>query len=348
MTRKFTAKGTTSLTVKAADGSRPASPQTLLDGLMGSLSFDPLEFSRQDAKKQTNTLKELVGLDTSEIDAEIAGAENNRLETGREFRRLEGALQIMPQKYEGIPGNEASATALADELDTASDLAAKKAELERDMADLKATALADAAHIKIAEEVIKQQQEIINSRTAAGKACKQDFLEKKAAAEAIEVPDTQAIRNRMITIEDDNKKIRANAARAEADSALGNADHAHISATHRIGVLRDKRRKAIEALKFPVDGLSLDETGVQFGGIPFEQASSSEQLRVSVAMGLSQHPTLKLLLIRDGSLLDEANLTLIGDMAEKAGAQVLVERVGTDAHTSVVIEDGMVLDTEAA
>ena len=51
-------------------------------------------------------------------------------------------------------------------------------------------------------------------------------------------------------------------------------------------------------------------------------------------------PKLKVLLIKDGSLLDEDNLKLISEMAEEADAQLWIERVGIDSNTTVIMEDG--------
>lgn len=105
---------------------------------------------------------------------------------------------------------------------------------------------------------------------------------------------------------------------------------------------RDAREEAIRKAKFPVEGLGLGAIGVTLGGIPFEQCSSAEQLRVSVAIGIALNPKLKVLLCRDASVLDEDSLKLVADMAAKAGAQVWVERVETDGAVSVIIEDGHV------
>jgi hypothetical protein len=57
-------------------------------------------------------------------------------------------------------------------------------------------------------------------------------------------------------------------------------------------------------------------------------------------MGLAANPTLRLILIRDGSLLDKHNLQMVGEMADAADAQVWLERVGEGEECSVVIEDG--------
>jgi hypothetical protein len=98
----------------------------------------------------------------------------------------------------------------------------------------------------------------------------------------------------------------------------------------------------------PVTGLGLSEDGVTLNGLPLDQASAAEQLRVSVAIGIAMNPRLRVLLLRDASLLDRDSLALLADMAKAAGAQVWLERVEDDSATAVVIEDGMVKEAAGA
>ena len=53
----------TALTVKSADGAKYPSPQSVLDALVGRLSFYPLEFTRLSARDQVAALLDLVDLD---------------------------------------------------------------------------------------------------------------------------------------------------------------------------------------------------------------------------------------------------------------------------------------------
>ena len=73
---------------------------------------------------------------------------------------------------------------------------------------------------------------------------------------------------------------------------------------------------------------------------------SCERLKVSVAMGLAMNPELKILLIRDGSLLDAKSKATIAAMAAEAGGQLWVECVSKDAECQIIIEDGMVMADE--
>jgi hypothetical protein len=72
VTRTFKRKDdgdmTTSLRVESADGVKKASPQTLLDSMIGALAFDPLEFERMDVRRQFDALRAFVpGVDFDEI-----------------------------------------------------------------------------------------------------------------------------------------------------------------------------------------------------------------------------------------------------------------------------------------
>ena len=102
---------------------------------------------------------------------------------------------------------------------------------------------------------------------------------------------------------------------------------------------------AIENAALPVAGLTFaDDVGVKFGGVPFSQLSGAERLKVSLAMGIALNPSLRVLLIRDGSLLDEDNLKVVAEMAERHDMQVWIERVGKGEECSVVLEDGCVVE----
>lgn len=341
VTRRFGLKGTTSLVIEAADGTKPASPQTLLDGLLGALSFDPLAFSRMDQKRQTDTLRQLVGLDTTEIDRRIAAAETARTDAGRDVKRLEGAL-AQAVHHPDAPAAEVSVSALGEELSAATETINRVEKMDSQAEDLETDAVSWSSR---AEEIDRKIDELLAEKkrlTEGAASAREQAARIRAEMEKVALPDVAAIRARLNAADSLNRKFRDNAARKKTADELATARRSHEEATRRLEALRDGRRKAIESAPFPIEGLAMDETGVVYKGLPFSQASQAEQLRVSVAMGLAMNPKLRLLLIRDGSLLDESNLALVSEMAEAAGAQILMERVGRDSHTSVVIEDGMV------
>ena len=58
----------------------------------------------------------------------------------------------------------------------------------------------------------------------------------------------------------------------------------------------------------PVEGLGFGAGIVTFNGLPFDQASTAEQLRVSVAIAMAANPKLRVLRIKHGNDLDADNL----------------------------------------
>jgi hypothetical protein len=129
--------------------------------------------------------------------------------------------------------------------------------------------------------------------------------------------------------------------------AWSDARDASERLTNEMEALRVKRRELLAAVKFPVEGLAVTESGgVTFDGVPFVQASQAQQIRASVGIGLASNPELKVLLIREGALLGRDSLKMVGEMAAEHGAQIWVERVGDGDASAVIIEDGHVRGVE--
>ena len=70
--------------------------------------------------------------------------------------------------------------------------------------------------------------------------------------------------------------------------------------------------------------------------------AAAEQLRVSVALAMAANPTLRVLRILDGSLLDSDSLEIIATLAAENDYQVWIEIVDESGAVGFVIEDGAV------
>jgi hypothetical protein len=77
-------------------------------------------------------------------------------------------------------------------------------------------------------------------------------------------------------------------------------------------------------------------------GHPFVQASDAEQLRASIAIAISMNPQIRVIRVRDGSLLDEDSIKLVAELAEANDCQVWLERVDSSGKIGFVLEDGHV------
>lgn len=326
------------LRVEAKDGSKISSPQKLFDSMVGALSFDPLAFSRLDRREQARVLRELVGLDFSAELAEIERLRAERRDTGRDVKRLRGAVDSLPLIDDDAPDDEVSISDLMAELDAARAVNAKNAELRRSHK----AAVDEVAIIKddLAEAVARVadiKAELANAERDAEKS--------EAATVGLADVDTDEIQQRIRSNESINAKVRAKRKLAEFTTELAETESLQAQQTSRIAALEGKISEDIASAKYPIGGLSVSDDGVMFDGIPFEQASQAQQLRVSVAIGFALNPDLKVLLIRDGSVLDSDGLRLLTELAEREGGQVWIERVSeTGEGCTVVIEDGSVAE----
>ncbi len=352
ITRRFSGRSS-SLEIKSADGSTCASPQALLDRLIGPISFDPLAFARMAPRDQAETLRRLVGVDTSALEAERARAYDERTQHTRELARLQGALARLPAPVADTPAEEISITALASDIQESQSVIAAHTAQRGALAQAErreAAALDDVSRAAAKIDRIQRDLEVARAEHIAAT----EKMDEASAARgrlakdvaALVDPDLAPIRAKLAGAEGINRAVRARAEREKLSSELAAEKSTADKLTRQLESCDERKAAVIAGAKYPIDGLTVDDRGVLYGGIPFAQCSHAEQLRVSVAIGLALNPELKVLLVRDGSLLDADGLAAIGEMSEKAGAQVWVERVGTGKECSVVIDDGHVVEEE--
>lgn len=351
--RTFTESGGGQLTVENGEGARYQSPQAMLDRLVGRLSFDPLEFARMKPAEQSETLRELVELDTSDVDAAIAGKFDERTAVNRTVRNLEGQLEGLAE-HEGVGTEEVSIVDLVAERDRRVDHNSELAVLQQAHGDELGLCEQKGREIGELEDLIARLRSELNAAENSLEGTRADGREQEAVAtrqraaiDAFVLEDLTEITAQIEGAEGRNAMARENARRAEVVQEFKGSKQTAGTLTAQLLDLKAKRAAAIEATEFPVDGLGFGEDGVTFGEIPFAQASSSEQLRVSVAIGLAMNPRLRVLLVRDGSLLDDDSMRLLAEMAVEHDAQVWLEVVREDEGVNVVIEDGMVRGAEA-
>lgn len=340
------------LTVTNADGTaRYNSPQAVLDKLLGRLTFDPLQFARDDPKKQHETLRKLVGIDVTPIEEKRRTAFAERASLKRSADVKAAQILAMP-KHEDVPAEEIPLTEISNEMLRAEELRTQAEEAERAVLQTENELTRVGADIQRSEDIIKQlQKEIAENEmlleTRRAKA-REKLAEKEAREEVARsarsvVPDTTVIRQRLSDIEVTNLRVRANMRHAAEEAALGELLAQVEARDADVRQAVEDKHAALAAARFPVEGLGLSDDGVTFNGLPFTQAGSAEQVRVSVAIGVALNPTLKVLLIRNGNLLDSESLRTVAAQANEADMQVWMEWVSeTKDGVAVMLIDGEV------
>jgi hypothetical protein len=369
--RTVTEGGTRSLEITNKDGMSPKSPQAWLDSKLSEFTCDPLAVLRMKPKDQAAELRRIVGVDTTDLDAERAEVYSQRTADGRQLKSLQGALAQMDAPADDCPTEVVSAGLLAGKLEEARELErqrnnaieqsqhhAREAEdvdrraahaivsadgkaalLKEQIADLKAILAEKEAAITetrklAAHDAAEYKREKVAQEEAA--------IRFRTEAEAITIPDTNAIRQQLAEVDTINQQVRAAEKYREREAELATAQATVDAHSERIDQIDAERAELLMKADWPIDGLGIDDGSVTFNGVPLDQASQAEQLRVGVGLALAGNPEIKVALVRDGSHLDEESLALLAATVDEAGAQVWVERVGTHDAGAVVIEDGAV------
>jgi energy-coupling factor transporter ATP-binding protein EcfA2 len=330
--RLFTPKGTT-LEVEAADGTPFKSPQSVLDNLLGTLTFDPLAFLRADPKTRIAMLREAVPLDVDvdALDRKRAEIYTERTDVARRLKQFEAEAATLPDP-KGAPTESVSVLELSAELEAAN----------RHNNDQKI--LADA--LVRGDRLVAEAADAVahfESKLAEAKA----ILEmKQNGRKVMPLPgdeiDLAPIRAKIKGAEETNRAYHSAQRARDVRTAIRGITEEVAGLTRQIEDIDEQKRSAMERAKFPVAGLAFGDGDVQYNGFPFSQASGAEQLRVSAALAMAANPKLRVIRIKDGSLLDEKSLAILEQMAVDADYQVWLEMVDTSGKVGIVMEDGHV------
>ena len=335
--RVWTSNEHSYLEVRAGEGGGFSTPQKLLDGLIGELSFDPLEFARSDKKEQRDILmlagkmradweklKSLTGRDWSHygnyidgIDAATNSIFDSRTEINRRVKSLVNQLDAIeiPDEFEDAKPVEMSK--LLDQQKAVDRLRA----LNREIEDTE----------RRIDELIETSKKLHQQRGA---------LQSKG----VDVKNEKAIREKVEKADEINEYARI----AEEKKSLMKDHKENADASERftdiIEKLRQLKTDVVAKSKLPIEDLGFSEDGITFKDLPFEQTSDSEKLKISMAIAMALNPKIRVIRITDGSLLDKDSMRIIEKMAKDKDFQVWVESVSDEpGKVGVFISEGEVV-----
>lgn len=346
-------QGRDTMTVRAPGEAPVSSPQTLLNELYASTAFDPMSFSRMDAEDQIETLRKMLPeLDLSKLDAAVAEEEAKRTEVGREGKSLKARLDAAPAHHPDAPAAETSVAELAAEAERRRATVRARDDRRR-LAD---QAVADRRLMseglrKAADEVDRLKRLLDDAIGVHGRAVSalnkagDEEARLEADAQAAVVEDPAPIEEQLKTIDITNRAVRENAARAALEAEYSAAKGRYEKHTDNIKKIEERKLQKIAAVKMPVPGIEIRGKSLLFNKVPFKQASDAEKIRVSVAIAAAQNPQLRVIFVRDASLLTEKNLAILASVADEMDLQLWIEDARSSNPAALVLEDGQIAGT---
>jgi hypothetical protein len=331
--------------IEAKDGKRYGTPQKVLDAAMGKISFDPLAFTRMETAQQSNELRQLLDLDEplAALKAKYDEDYETRKNESRELKTLEAQRKGIEFPAD-LPAKKRNIDAMVEDLGKVAEYntGIERERMDRERVEHSEKQIAD----KIAERLVRLdalrlQIEQIEADTVRDKESLDTLQRERVSWKPLPKPkDASALSDEITTARAVNAAIEQRERAERMDKEIATRTDVVAKLNRAID---DNRQAAVDLIAkadYPVPGLGFAEGEVTFNGLPFRQASNAEQIKVSIAIAMIGNPKLRVMRIKDGSLLDDDSMAVVEEMAEKNDYQVFIEVVDTTGEVGVYLVDG--------
>jgi hypothetical protein len=353
------------LRVTNADGAEYSKGQTTVAGLLGRMTFDPLAFGRMKPTDQAGELRRLVPLKV-DLD-QLAAADKADVAARRDVNRDAKALKVRFEAIEvsGIvperPDREAIVARLSAAGETNAAIERERADRDntlrvaRSRSDHAGELRAKAHEHRVEAARLVGEAERLERSASADEADHDRLIDEHAALPPLDEPvDTAQLSADLVAADRDLALLARSDARKRLEEEFDGLRTRSEGYTAAIEARATERADALASAEMPVPGLSLarlcdaipgaegDDLIVLFEGEPFAQASGAQQLRVSMRLAMAANPKLRVMLIKEGSLLDGKGLDLVRELAAEGDYQVWLESVGEGDGSGIIMEAGAV------
>ncbi len=357
--RTLTEKGNY-LDISNKQGMKMPAPQKFLDGILGTFSFNPIEFFDKKAAERKKYLlnaikltitpeelkeytgEELIGIDFNKHALEVVEDVrkwyyDKRTIANSEMTKKERALAELSQKIpEGFDPNNVSEeriTALRD--------AIQKDELEKEKARAHDQKLAklqkDETDTKAEIERLTAKLKDIQAEIAENIKVTFDFSDDMTIASVKETLEKlEGQRDTVYTVK------RVQELRGELDTAIKDAEHLDEVV---VKLTKQVPEDLIKKANLPVEGLTIVDSDIFINGVNIDNLSASEQLKFGLQIARALNQEFGIICIDGIESLDKETFHEFLKEVETDDNQYFVTRVDGDTvekngHSIVEIENG--------
>ncbi len=336
LTKIFSDSGKTRTEIVSKEGAKFSNPVKMIEQIFGKLPYDPLKMMDHTDKELIEVYLSLIDteVDFNELEAQKKATYAERTIINRQKKDVEVKRNSYGLDYPDAPNEEVSVSELSSELTEAltteeqhrvdigtrklnhESIESKKDDIERLNNEIN--------HImKIDDELLTKMNDYVD-------------------------PDTAGIQDQIGNIEEINKQVRY---MHEKDKLMLEYDRLRDKSealTAELTDINDTKEYEIKNAKIPIDGVSFNEHGLTYNGVPLSQCSTAQQLLVALGISVGTHTTtngIKVMLIQHGNNLDTKSMELVKEFCEKHEYQVWIEIVADEpSGTGIFIEDGEIRD----
>jgi predicted nucleic acid-binding Zn-ribbon protein len=370
------------LTITDENGNEVRAPQTWLNERIGQCSFDPSEFIKLGEKDHRKQIEELLKTVDFKIDTnglqeacnvafskeQLAGVHpldildsvythlfEKRKEASGEVKRLKAVketllreippakLDVKPVSISEIMKDKAILEAMKK---TNDDRRGRLNGMETELTSKVKQIEALAGEMADLERRLLDARTRMDSLTNEHKSLITNYQDELTAVSGLVDPDFTEINQRIQDADSTNEIAQKVRQYQEAVTNHSAAEQRETVADGRITAFTEFKQRTMAAANFPVPGLDIVDGKLHLNGLPFSQASTAEQLKVSLAISMKQNDSIRVIRIKDGNCFDKDSWAIMEQMAEAEGYQIWVERVADEPGMGFFICAGEVVDVD--
>ena len=323
-----------SLTVTDPTGRR--SGQQLLNAFVEPLALDLPRFMEASDKEKADILLRIIGIG-NELhirDMEIKSIYDKRTFTGQLAQQKKHFADELIS-YPDAPEQPLSASDL---IRQQQEILARNGENQRKRSQL--------SQLESKSQTLAQRREQLEAElarlTEEQAALTTDLYAARKSAEDLQDESTVELEASIQSIEETNRKVRANLEKARAEDEAKHYSEEYDRLTEAIAQKRKERLDLLNGADLPLPELSVEDGALTYKGKRWRDMSGSDQLRVAAAIVRRLNPDCGFVLLDKLEQMDMTTLEEFGRWLEVEGLQAIATRVSTGSECQIIIEDGMV------
>lgn len=322
------------LTVTDPTGRR--SGQQLLNAFVEPLALDLPRFMEASDKEKADILLRIIGIG-NELhirDMEIKSIYDKRTFTGQLAQQKKHFADELIS-YPDAPEQPPSASDL---IRQQQEILARNGENQRKRSQL--------SQLESKSQTLAQRREQLEAElarlTEEQTALTTDLYAARKSAEDLQDESTVELEASIQSIEETNRKVRANLEKARAEDEAKHYAEEYDRLTEAIAQKRKERLDLLNGADLPLPELSVEDGALTYKGKCWRDMSGSDQLRVAAAIVRRLNPDCGFVLLDKLEQMDMTTLEKFGHWLEAEGLQAIATRVSTGSECQIIIEDGMV------
>lgn len=323
-----------SLTVTDPTGRR--SGQQFLNAFVEPLALDLPRFMEASDKEKADILLRIIGIG-NELhirDMEIKSIYDKRTFTGQLAQQKKHFADELIS-YPDAPEQPLSASDL---IRQQQEILARNGENQRKRSQL--------SQLESKSQILAQRREQLEAElarlTEEQTALTTDLYAARKSAEDLQDESTVELEASIQSIEETNRKVRANLEKARAEDEAKHYAEEYDRLTEAIAQKRKERLDLLNGADLPLPELSVEDGALTYKGKRWRDMSGSDQLRVAAAIVRRLNPDCGFVLLDKLEQMDMTTLEEFGRWLEAEGLQAIATRVSTGSECQIIIEDGMV------